>query len=68
MRSTLNLFKHNTPLKMIFHPFDNVDKSARLKCTNTEKRESKWSRMKSVPTSLMAFLQSVKKKIEFTSH
>lgn len=47
---------------MIFHPFDSVDKSACLKCTSTEKRESKWSRMKSVPTSLMEFLQSVKRR------
>jgi hypothetical protein len=55
--------KYHIPFIMTFHPFDNVDKSACLKCTNTEKRESKWSRMKSVPTSLIAFLQSVKTKI-----
>jgi hypothetical protein len=61
MSSTQNfLLSYTIPFKMIFHPFDNVDKSALLKCTRTEKRESKWSRMKSVPTSLMEFLHSVK--------
>jgi len=62
----LKKVKYNIPFMMTFHPFDNVDKSACLKCTNTEKRVSKWSRIKSVPTSLIAFLQSVKSKILIT--
>lgn len=53
---------------MTFHPFESVDKSACLKCTSTEKRESKWSRKKSVPTSLMEFLQSVKRTSLITEH
>ena len=62
----LKKVKYYIPFMMTFHPLDNVDKSACLKCTNTEKRESKWSRMKSVPISLIAFLHSVKIKILIT--